>query len=84
VDLVLIHPAYQLSRPHRCLLTELAREDAVPMVEMERIVAEAGVPKSEAFFDIYHPKEFIHRRLAEELARVVRPRIPALPPVSSP
>jgi hypothetical protein len=84
VDLVLIHPAYRLSRPHRCLLTELARENAVPVVEMERIVAETGVPKSEAFFDIYHPKELIHRRLAEELARVVRPRIPAAPPVSSP
>ena len=76
VDLVLIHPAYQLSRPHRCVLTELARREGVPVVEMERIVAEAGVPKSEAFFDIYHPKGFLHRRLAEELARVVRPRIP--------
>ena len=84
VDLVLIHPAYRLSRPHRCVLTELAREQAVPVVEMERIVAETGVPKSDAFFDIYHPKEFVHRRLAEELARVVRPRIPAAPPVSSP
>jgi hypothetical protein len=76
VDLVLIHPAYQPSRPHRCVLTELARREGVPVVEMERIVAEAGVPKSEAFFDIYHPKGFLHRRLAEELARVVRPRIP--------
>jgi hypothetical protein len=76
VDLVLIHPAYQPSRPHRCVLTELARREGVPVVEMERIAAEAGVPKSEAFFDIYHPKGFLHRRLAEELARVVRPRIP--------
>ncbi|HEY8155874.1 MAG TPA: hypothetical protein VII72_17220 [Myxococcota bacterium] len=79
VDLVLIHPAYQLSRPHRCVLTELARREGVPVVEMERIVAEAGVPKNEAFFDIYHPKAALHRRLAEELARVVRPRIPPAP-----
>jgi hypothetical protein len=76
VDLVLIHPAYRLSRPHRCVLTELAREQGVPVVEMERIVAEMGAPKQQAFLDIYHPKDFVHRRLAEELARVVGPRIP--------
>ncbi len=76
VDLVLIHPAYQLSRPHRCVLTELARKQGVPVVEMERIVAETGAAKNQAFFDIYHPKGFVHRRLAEELTRVVRPRIP--------
>ncbi len=76
VDLVLIHPAYRLSRPHRCVLTELARKENVPVVEMERIVAETGTAKQQAFFDIYHPKEFVHRRLAEELARVLRPRIP--------
>jgi hypothetical protein len=80
VDLVLIHPAYQLSRPHRCVLTELAREQDVPLVEMERIVGETGLAKTETYFDIYHPKGFIHRRLADELARVVRPRIPPAPP----
>jgi hypothetical protein len=84
VDLVLIHPAYRLSRPHRCVLTELAREHGVPLVEMERIVAEMGAAKEQAFFDIYHPKAFVHRRLAEELARVVAPRIPAAPAVSPP
>jgi hypothetical protein len=83
VDLVLIHPAYRLSRPHRCVLTELARREGVPLVEMERIIAEAGVPKNQAFFDIYHPKGFLHRRLAEELARVVRPRIPSATAVVS-
>jgi hypothetical protein len=83
VDLVLIHPAYRLSRPHRCVLTELARQQGVPFVEMERIVAETGLPKSETFFDIYHPKAFVHRRLAEELTRVVRPRIPTAPPGAS-
>jgi len=83
VDLVLIHPAYQRSRPHRCVLTELARREGVPVVEMERIVGESGLPKTETFFDIYHPKGFVHRRLAEELARVVRPRIPPAPPLVS-
>jgi hypothetical protein len=80
VDLVLIHPAYPLSRPHRCVLTELARSEGVPLVEMERIVGEQGVPKAEAFFDIYHPKASLHLRLAEEIARVIRPRIPDAPP----
>lgn len=83
VDLVLIHPAYQLSRPHRCVLTEFARRQGVPFVEMERIVREMGLPKTETFFDIYHPTGFVHRRLAQELARVVRPRIPPAPPLVS-
>jgi hypothetical protein len=84
VDLVLIHPAYRISRPHRCVLTELARREGIPLVEMERIVAEMEVAKDEAFLDSFHPKEFVHRRLAEALAQVVRPRIPAAPPVSAP
>jgi hypothetical protein len=77
IDLVLIHPAYELSRPHRCVLTELAREKGVPFVEMERIVRKPGLPKSALYLDIYHPTGFVHRLLADELARVVRPRIPA-------
>ena len=80
VDLVLIHPAYRLSRPHRCLLTELAVREGIPLVDTERILFEARLPRSETFFDIFHPKGFVHRRLAEELARVVRPRIPLTGP----
>jgi len=77
IDLVLIHPAYKPSRPHRCVLTELARKEAVPVVEMERILRETGLPKSQTFLDVYHPTALVHRLLADELARVVRPRIPA-------
>jgi hypothetical protein len=77
IDLVLIHPAYRVSRPHRCLLTELAREREVPVVEMERLLREAGLTKQQAFLDVYHPTAEVHRLLAAELARVVRPRIPA-------
>ena len=77
IDLVLIHPAYKLSRPHRCVLTELARKQAVPVVEMERILRETRLPKSETFLDVYHPTAQVHRLLADELARVVRARIPA-------
>ena len=77
IDLVLIHPAYKPSRPHRCVLTELAGKEGVPVVEMERIVRETGLPKSETFLDVYHPTALVHRLLAGELARVVRPRIPA-------
>ena len=76
VDLVLIHPAYRASRPHRCVLTEFARREGIPLVEFERIVRESGLPKSEAFLDTYHPSALLHRRLAEELARAIRPRIP--------
>jgi hypothetical protein len=76
IDLVLIHPAYRVSVPHRCVLTELAAREGVPLVELERIELEAGIPKDAAFLDIYHPSAELHRLLAEELARVVRPRVP--------
>lgn len=76
VDLVLIHPAYRASRPHRCLLTEFAEREGIPVVEFERIVRATGLPKSEAFLDTYHPSAALHRLLAEELARTLRPRIP--------
>jgi hypothetical protein len=77
VDLVLIHPAYRPSRPHRCVLTELARKESVPVVEMERLVRESGLPRNQSFLDVYHPTAGVHRLLAEELARVLRPRIRA-------
>jgi hypothetical protein len=77
VDLVLIHPAYRPSRPHRCVLTELAKREHVPVVEMERILHDTGLPKSATFLDTFHPTAFVHLRLAEEIARVVRPRIPS-------
>jgi hypothetical protein len=51
---------------------------------MERIVAKLGVAKDEAFLDSFHPTAFVHRRLAEELARVLLPRIPAAASVSPP
>ena len=79
VDLVLIHPAYRASRPHRCVLTEFARREDIPLVEFERIVRATGLPKSEAFLDTYHPSALLHRLLAEELARTLRPRIPPVP-----
>jgi hypothetical protein len=56
IDLVLIHPAYLPSRPHRCVLTELARERGVPVVEMERLLPATGLHKSQLFLDIYHPR----------------------------
>jgi hypothetical protein len=79
VGLVLIHPAYRNSRPHRCVLTEIARRRGVRVVEFERIVRAMGAPKHEVFIDVFHPTAQAHRRLAEELARVVRPLIESPP-----
>jgi hypothetical protein len=76
VDLVLIHPAYRESRPHRCVLTEFAKREGIPIVEFERIVRASGLAKADAFLDTYHPSARLHRLLAEELARTLRPRIP--------
>ena len=78
IDLVLIHPAYRSSRPHRCVLTEFAARGGIPVVEFERLVWLLGETKKwNIFIDTYHPTAVGHALLAEELARVVRPRIPS-------
>jgi hypothetical protein len=75
VGLVMIHPAYRDSRPHRCLLTQTAAEAGIPVFEAyDALVASArerGISFQDYFqpHDFFHPTAAGHRVLAEALFR---------------
>jgi lysophospholipase L1-like esterase len=72
--LVLLHPAYPVSVPHRCLQTRFAREHGVPLLEIEDVLARAaaadGVSRGDFFVpdDDYHPNERGHAVIARAVA----------------
>ncbi len=75
VTLLLLHPSYPVSKPHRCLLTRLAKEHSVPVLEIEDVIqahARAnGKVKGNYFFpnDVYHPNRWGHQVIAKGIAR---------------
>lgn len=75
--LVLYHPAYRISVPHRCLLVRLARERGIPLIEVEavlqRAAAKSGLSKGDYFLegDHYHPNPAGHRAMAQATADVL-------------
>ncbi len=83
VDLLLIHPAYQASRPHECVLTRFARETAAPLVEARPALHPRGVAAGSLFRDSWHPRSVGHARLARMLAAEVGGRYLAPPSGSS-
>lgn len=66
--LVVIHPSYRRSSPHRCALTEFCAGAGVPMLEAYDVLHPAGVPVEEMFFDHMHPTRRGHEALARRLA----------------
>ena len=73
--LVMIHPAYRVSRPHRCLLTQTAAEAGIPVFEaydaLMTSAREREIQYSDYFQpdDIFHPTATGHEVLAEGLLR---------------
>lgn len=73
VTLVLLHPAYPVSKPHRCLLTKLAAESGVPLIDVEDVFTHwtmrTGRSRRALFFgDRFHPNETGHRVLGGAIA----------------
>jgi lysophospholipase L1-like esterase len=68
-SLVLIHPTYQTSERHECLLTRFAAERELPLFEAWDAVHGSGAPRAETFLDFGHPSARGHELLAEGLAR---------------
>jgi hypothetical protein len=75
IRLVLIHPAYLASKPHRCLLTRVAAEAQVTLVEVEDLLAADAarlhLTKNDYFTDKLHPNERGHAVIARGLAAVL-------------
>lgn len=79
--LILIHPAYPESGRHRCVLTRIAAENRIPLVEVEDALAEAGRrdrhAKADYFLDPFHPRPRGHAVIAHALLPIVRQEIEA-------
>lgn len=82
VPLVLLHPAYPVSRRHRCVQTKVALEEGIPLLDVEDVLASDaaanGRKKSDYFFayDQFHLNGTGHAVVAEALAGfLVRERL---------
>jgi hypothetical protein len=75
IRLVLIHPAYVASRPHRCLLTRVAADEHVTILDVEDLLAvdavRMGLTKNDYFADKLHPNARGHAVIARGLAALL-------------
>jgi lysophospholipase L1-like esterase len=62
--LVMIHPAYRASRPHRCLLTQTATEAGVPVFEAHGALMESARERRVQFLDYFQPNDVFHPNAA--------------------
>jgi len=72
VELLVVHPSYRHSRPHDCMLTELAGELELPVLDAQPILHPAGAEAGTMFRDFWHPNPEGHARLAAALAHSIR------------
>ena len=73
IRLIVVHPAYQPTLRHDCLLTRFCREHQVPMLEAFDVLHPAGsTPGSNPLYnDPTHPSAAGHLRLAQALAAFI-------------
>jgi lysophospholipase L1-like esterase len=73
--LVMIHPAYRISRPHRCLLTRTAAEAGIPVFEAQDAIMASARERRGHYADYFQPNDVFHLNaaghevLAERLSR---------------
>jgi lysophospholipase L1-like esterase len=69
IGLVVMHPSYQLSRQHECVLTVVCREERVPLFEAYDSLHLPNTEASRFFRDVLHPNRDGHAALARDLLR---------------
>ena len=69
IKLVVIHPSYRDTQPHECVLTEVCRDQRVPMFDAHASLHPQGTVPGALYWDIVHPTREGHAALAAELAR---------------
>ena len=75
ITLVVIHPSYQHSSPHECVLTAFCKNNNVPMFEAYSSLHPPELPPGSLFLDVWHPGVEGHRRLGRDLAHFLTPLI---------
>lgn len=70
IELIVIHPSYRHSRSHRCLLTALAAELELNLIEAHPLLHPEN--QEPLFLDFWHPNSEGHARLANALAAKIR------------
>ena len=75
IELVLIHPSYQATERHECLLTRFAGEHDVALFDAHAALHPRERLEDALFLDSWHPSPLGHARLASELATFVWERI---------
>lgn len=76
IELLIVHPAYPVSKSHRCLLTDFAKGRYLPLLEAEDVFLAAatrrGLNKMDFFqADPFHPNAMGHRVLARSIASFI-------------
>lgn len=75
VKLLLIHPAYRASRPHTCILTELAEQHKIPLLDVEDLLFEEThrtyTSKESFYLDFFHPNEAGHALISKALSAMI-------------
>jgi len=73
--LVMVHPAYRINRPHRCLLTQTAAEAGIPVFEAQGAIMASAREQRIQYVDYFQPNDVFHLNaaghevLAERLSR---------------
>lgn len=74
VQIIFLHPSYRISRPHRCVMTRIARAQKIPLLEMDDVIyshaARTGRHKAEYFIfgDKVHPNQLGHAVMGKGIA----------------
>jgi lysophospholipase L1-like esterase len=67
IALVIIHPSYEESVRHECLLTRVCQEEGIHMFEAYDALHPVTTSSPATFTDSWHPSEYGHQSLARAL-----------------
>lgn len=75
IELVVIHPAYAISRPHQCILTKLCKEEGITMFDAYSSLHPDPKQPYLFYYDYVHPTREGHQHLANDLSQFLQPMI---------
>ncbi len=67
IQLVIIHPSYRFTQPHKCLLTEFCESRGIPLFDAHPSLHQPSLSLEEQFMDTMHPTAMAHAKIASDL-----------------